>query len=109
MTDELRPARSAKRCGRMPSQESAERFAPRGTIFGRPRRSSEKPARRTSTTTRLLPVFVTRMVAAPDPVSVRWAGDAVSATGDRVMAAPAVAGTTMRRTRTLRATRLIDR
>src|SRR5947208_898464 len=69
----------------MPSQESAERFAPRGTIFGRPRRSSGKPARRTSTTTRLPPVFVNRMGAAPGAVPEIPSGRSAGVKADRWM------------------------
>ena len=52
--------------GRNTSQEAAERplaFCP--TTFGRPRRSSANPARRTSRSTRLAPELVTRTVVAP--------------------------------------------
>ena len=90
---------SARLRGRKPSQLAAvRRTSCWPTIFGRPRRSSANPARRTSSTTGFVPEFVTRTVARAAPASSRCAGEAVSATGDRAPLAPAEADASASRT-----------
>ena len=91
--DRLAPAPSTNRAGRAVTHADAARPSPRATIFGLPRRSREKPARATSTTTGLRPGFVTRTVARLDPASATCAGVAVRPSGGRVVPAPAEAGT----------------
>jgi hypothetical protein len=79
------------------------------TILGRPRKSSANPARATSATTRRDPEFETRIVVRPLPRSVTCAGDAVSATGGRVVLAPAEAGTSTRATTAIAAAAITGR
>lgn len=87
------PGGSASRRGRTVSQDAiAPPVRLRGTILGRPRRSSAKAARLTSTSTRRLPEFMTRIVARPEPASVTRAGEATSETGGRGALAPTLAG-----------------
>jgi hypothetical protein len=90
------PRASAR--GRTRSHEAASRRR-RGTIRGRPRRPSANPARVTSTSTALLPEFVTRTASWPGPTSVTLAGDAVSETGGGALPAPAEAGASMSKTK----------
>ncbi len=93
VSDLLPPARRTKWPGRTESHACAARVPPRGTILGRPRRSSAKPARPTSTTTELRPVFITRIVDRPAPSSETRDGVAVRASDGLVVPAPAEAGT----------------
>jgi hypothetical protein len=81
----------AKCLGLNVSHRAAERSPPLRAIRGRPQRSSAKPARRTSTTTRFVPEFVTRTSVRLLPARITRAGTAVSATGARAAPAPAPA------------------
>jgi hypothetical protein len=92
LTRAVPPGAIATRRGLNASHPAAERRPPEPpTTLGRPRRSSAKPARETSTTTRLEPAFLTSTVARPVPSRARRAGDTVTATGGRVVPAPAAA------------------
>src|SRR3954469_11838902 len=82
--------RRESRRGRSASHEAAAARR-RGTTLGRPRRSRENPALLTSSSTGLLPEFVTRTFVLPYPTSVTRAGDAPSETGGRAVLAPAEA------------------
>ena len=93
VSDRLAPAASTNRPGRTVSHAAAARITERGTTCGLPRRSSEKPARTTSTTIALRPGFVTRSDERPEPTSAICAGVAVRPSGGRVVPAPAEAGT----------------
>src|SRR6185503_18414799 len=104
----LAPGRSTNRRGRTASHAVAARSPPRRPIFGRPRRSREKPARATSTEIGPRPGFTTRTVAIPEPASVTRAGVAVSASIGLDVLAPAEAGTSTTAARLRAAARLID-
>ena len=107
--DAFAPGRRTRRRGRTVSQEVAARGPLRATILGRPRRSSAKPARCASTAIGRLPALAMRIVARPVPASITRDGDAVSATGERVLLVPAAAGTSTEHARTMPAMRIIGR
>jgi hypothetical protein len=73
---------------------TASQVVRRAATRGRPRRSSAKPARATSTTTGSAPEFVTVSGALADPESPTCAGDAISATRGPAAPAPAEAART---------------
>ena len=103
-------AGSARRFGRSFSQAAAERAPRARRIRGLPRRLSANPALETSTTRRFVPEFVRRTAAREVPARTTRAGAAVSATGVRVVLAPAGASASAKtQTATRTAGGIIDR